>query len=113
MEIESFLKNSVPFFKSLGDREIAALVSESTVTTFEEKEAAIEFGEEGNFVGVLLEGKAEASVYLDSGQKQRIEELSPGDLFGEMSLMSGDKTVADITGLTRYKALLIPHTVLS
>jgi acetate kinase len=113
VEIDSYLKNSVPLFRSLSEREIARIVQESTVTTFEENEAAIEFGEEGHFVGILLEGRAEVSIVLDTGRKQRIEELGSGAVFGEMSLMSGDRTVADVVALTRCKALLIPHTLLS
>jgi acetate kinase len=113
VEIDSFLKNSVPLFQSLSERETAALLRESTVTTFEEKEAMIEFGEEGHFIGIIIEGKAEVSIFLDTGLKKQIEALGPGDFFGEMSLMSGDKTVADVVCLTRCKTLLIPHTVLS
>jgi acetate kinase len=113
VDIAAFLKNSVPLFHSLPERDLADLVHESQVLTFEAKEAVIEYGEEGLFVGVLLEGEAEASVYLDTGRKKRIEILKPGDLFGEMSLMSGEKTVADVVGVTRCKAVLIPHSLLS
>jgi len=113
VDIETFLKNSVPLFSGLSEREIASLVGESTIATFEQNEAAIEFGEEGHFVGVLLEGRAEVSIYLDDGRKRKIESLSPGTIFGEMSLMSGERTVADVTAVTRCKALLVPHTVLS
>jgi acetate kinase len=113
VELDAFLKEDVVLFRSLSDREISALLLESTVTTFEENEAVIEFGEEGHFVGILLAGRAEVSLYDDTGNKQSIEVLHKGDLFGEMSLMSGDKTVADVVGLTRCRAILIPHTVLS
>ena len=113
MDIAHFLKEEVPLFRFVEPRLIDTLVQDSTVTTFEEHEAVIEFGEEGHFVGILLEGTAEVSVYDDAGNKRQIEILSKGAVFGEMSLMSGDKTVADVIGLSRCRALLIPHPLLS
>ena len=71
MDIPIFLKEKVPLFKALTDPEAADLVNESQVRSFEAREAVIEFGEEGLFVGVLLEGEAEVSVYLDTGQKKK------------------------------------------
>ena len=112
-DLVGLLKGEVALFKDFPDDRLRELVEGSEVATFEGNEAVIEFGEEGRFMGVLLEGKAEVVVADDRGQRHRLALLNPGDIFGEMSLMTGDMTVADIIGITRCKALLIPQQLFS
>ena len=50
---------------------------------------------DASFLGVLLAGDLAASVLGDGGQREVIGRLKAGDTFGEMALMSGDKTMAD------------------
>ncbi|MDQ7778147.1 MAG: cyclic nucleotide-binding domain-containing protein, partial [Planctomycetota bacterium] len=109
--VVEFLKGKVTLFKSFPEAKLAELVNGSRVSTFEPKEPIIQFGSEGLFLGVVLEGEAEVSVTDDGGKKHQINILKPGDIFGEMSLMTGDKTMADITGVTRCKILLIPNSL--
>jgi acetate kinase len=112
-ELIRFLREQVKLFEGLAEADIERLVTASQVTTFESSEAILEFGEEGRFLGVLLDGQAEASIADDAGDRRQLGKLGPGDIFGEMSLMTGDRTVADVIGLTRCTALLIPNQVLS
>ena len=112
-EITAFLKSRSPLFANFTDLQLKDLAEGSRITTFEPNEAVIEFGEEGRFLGVLIEGEAEASVTDDSGEKRRLGVVKPGDLFGEMSLMTGDRTMADIIGVTHCKAFLIPYQLFS
>lgn len=108
-----FLQKEVGLFKDFPVRLLEELVRGSRITTFEPNEAIISFGEEGRFLGILLDGEAEVSVTDDSGEKHSITVLRPGEMFGEMSLMTGDKTTADIVGLTHCKAVIIPFQVFS
>jgi acetate kinase len=39
--------------------------------------------------------------------------MEPGSIFGEISLMTGNRTIANIVGITRCEALLIPHGLFS
>jgi acetate kinase len=111
--VVEFLKSRVPLFKDFPEARLKELVDGSKVTTFEPNEAVIEFGEEGRFLGVMIDGEAEASHTDDSGDKHRIAMLKAGDIFGEMSLMTGDRTMADIIGISRCSALLIPQSLFS
>lgn len=113
MDPRDFLKEKVALFADFSSEQIDTILSESSVVTFEPNEAVIEFGEEGRFFGVLLEGNAEVSYTDNQGVKHPVKVLEPGDIFGEMSLMTGDKTMADIIGLIRCKALLVPERVFS
>jgi acetate kinase len=112
-ELFDFLRKNVELFRYFPDDRLKELIEGSRVATFEPNEAVIAFGEEGRFLGILLKGKAEVSVTDNSGEKHRISWIGPGDIFGEMSLMTGDKTVADIIGIDRCKALFIPRNLFS
>ncbi len=111
--IINFLKNEVPLFQGFPEARLQELVEGSRLSTYEPNEAAIRFGEEGRFLGVILQGESEASVTDDRGEKHRVGLLKPGDIFGEMSLMTGDKTMADVIGITSCQALLIPSSLFS
>jgi acetate kinase len=110
-EIMEFLRSRVPFFQDFPSERLEDLVRQSRPADFEKGEPIIKFGEEGKFLGVLLEGEAAASYTDDGGDTHRLSVISPGDLLGEISLMTGDKTTADVYGTTRCKLLLIPHSV--
>jgi len=112
-EIIQFLKQKVNLFKDFSDDALTNLVEGSQITTFEGNEAVIEYGEEGLFLGVLIEGEAKASITDNTGKIFRVGTFKPGDFFGEISLMTGDKTIADVIGVTRCKALLIPQMLFS
>lgn len=109
----AFLQQQVALFKDFPAGKLEELVNGSQVTTFDPNEAIIKFGEEGWFIGVLIEGIAKASHTDDSGQTHQLGILNPGDIFGEMAVMTGDKRMADIIGVTRCKALLIPLALFS
>ncbi len=111
--IHNFLKENVQLFKDFPDESLQKIIDESRVVTFEANEAIIEFGEEGRFLGVLIDGEAVASNTDNNGQSHRLWVMKSGDIFGEMSLMTGDRTIADVIGLTRCTALIIPQSVFS
>lgn len=113
MDLMDFLAHKVPLFNGFPQDKLRELILKATPTTFEPNEAIIEFGETGRFLGILLQGEAELSISDDTGRRHRIAVLKDGDIFGETSLMTGDRTFADVIGITRCKALLIPHNVFS
>ncbi len=112
-DIIKFLRSHVPLCEGFSDEQLYNLVIGSRLVTFEPQEAIIEFGQTGDFLGVLVEGNAQVSLTDDQGETHSIAVLKPGSIFGEMSLMTGDKTMADVTGLTPCKAILIPHALFS
>ena len=105
-EIIQFLREQVELFRDFPQNLLEKLAADGRVTTFEPNEAIIEFGSEGRFLGVMIEGEAEVSVTDDGGDKHILEVIKPGDIFGEISLMTGDRSMADVIGLTRCKVLL-------
>ena len=107
-QLIEFLRQGVCLCKYFTDERLEQLVTESRVVSYEPNEAVVEFGEDAAFLGVLLEGDLVVSVIGDGGQRQVLGKLTAGDTFGEMALMSGEKTLADIIAETRCQVLRIP-----
>ena len=73
-----FLLEQVELFSGFDRQRIDSLIDQSRGVTFEQHEAVIECGEEGRFLGVLLEGEAEVSVADDAGTRHRLTLLARG-----------------------------------
>jgi len=110
-QLIEFLKQRVGLCKHFADDRLDQLLKESRVVSYEPNEAVVEFGEDAGFLGVLLEGDLAVSVPGDGVQREVIGRFQAGDTFGEMALMSGDKTMADFIAETRCQVLRIPVAV--
>lgn len=110
-ELKRFLRERVPLFEGFDAKEIGRIVEPSELRTFEGSEAIVECGEAGRFFGVLISGHAQVSVADSTGGRVVFCELNAGDVFGEMSLLTGDRTVADVIAGNRCFVLMIPQDV--
>ncbi|MBN2801762.1 MAG: acetate/propionate family kinase [Deltaproteobacteria bacterium] len=109
--VYEFLKNKVPLFKDFGSEEIKELIDKSHVTTAITNEAILEFGQKGEFLGVIIEGSAVVSIIDDNGVEQELASLSKGDIFGEIALMSGDLVMANLVTRSKFIFLKIPSDI--
>jgi acetate kinase len=107
----SFLIEKVELFKSFDKAALVEFASKARDVTFEIDEAVMEFGEEGRFLGVLLDGEAKFSINDDAGRETVLAPLHPGDLFGHGALLTGNKTGANVIGVTRCRALLFSRAL--
>ena len=105
--LEIFL-GKLPLFKSFPVTELKKLIKKSDLKTFSPGEVIIKFGQPGQFLGIVLEGEAEAVVTSKSGDRRQLGTVKPGDFLGEMSLLTGEPTSADVIALEECKLLLIP-----
>ena len=110
-ELNRFFLEQVRLFESFAASKVAEIVSQSALKTFEGNEAIVECGDEGRFIGVLVDGHGEISVADSTGGRIVIAPLREGDVFGEMSLLTGDRIVADVIAGNRCTVLLIPREV--
>ncbi len=106
-----FLSTQVPLLNGWSSDQIKHLAELSHRVSFETHEAIIEFGDPGRFIGILLAGEAVASVTNDAGQHHQLARLTPGSLFGQMAIMTGQPNMTDVLGATRCHALLMPSSV--
>ena len=109
-EIKVFLQTNVPLFEGFDASRLDPIIEQSELRTFEGSEAIIECGDEGRFFGVLVSGHAQVSVADATGGRMVFCELHEGDVFGEMSLLTGDRTVADVIAGNRCFVLMIPQS---
>jgi len=110
-EVKQFLAEHVRLFDGFSPEKIESILVDSVVRSFEGKEAIRECGDPGEYFGVMLSGRAEISLAGVIGERTIIGELNDGDVFGEMSLLTGDRTVTDIIASNRCFVLLIPQSV--
>ena len=84
-----------PLFACLDDAQIDTIVSASRMNHFGRGERVIEEGTEGSSMFILLRGSAQVSVD-QGGNSIRVGVLRPGECFGEMSLLTGERRTATV-----------------
>ncbi len=84
----------------------------SEVRQYESGETILRRGEPGRFLGVIVEGLAQAQTPDGSGGWDAVHELAEGDHFGEASLLSGDPVSEEIRAVIPSQVLLVPYDVM-
>jgi len=110
-EVLEFLSRSVDLLKGLDRDLLAQLVAGSALASMEPNEALVRIGEEGRFLGILLDGEAVVSVTDDTGEAHELAVLKKGDVLGEMALLSNEKSTADVVARSRCTVLQVPRTL--
>jgi small-conductance mechanosensitive channel/CRP-like cAMP-binding protein len=82
-------------FQCLPDSQLENLLKNSKLDYFGRGEAVIEEGAEGESLFILLRGTAHVTV-VKQGTSVRVGGLRPGDCFGEMSLLTGERRSATV-----------------
>jgi len=103
--------SGLPLFKDFLDKEIKELIERSHIKEFSPREIIIPVGQPGRFLGIIIEGEAEAVITDKSGERRRLGMLNQGDFLGEISLLTGEPTNADVIALKKCRLLMIPHDV--
>jgi len=60
--IADFLKKRVSLFEQLSENKLAEILQGSRILSYESNEVVVRFGEDADFLGVLLKGRLSASV---------------------------------------------------
>jgi small-conductance mechanosensitive channel/CRP-like cAMP-binding protein len=113
-ETRAAIRNKA-FFKCLTPDQITRITTAASFSLFGSGERIVEQGAEGSSMFILLTG--EAAVYVHHGdntaEPTRVAGLHPGDYFGEMSLLTGEKRSATIIASTDCEVLEIAKTHLA
>lgn len=110
--VERFLAE-LPLFKRFSEENLKKLIEKSQVKTFAPEEIIIQFGQPGRFLGIILEGQAVALVKNKTGKHVPLGVIKKGEFLGEMSLLTGEPTTADVTALEKCEIFLIPQEIFS
>ena len=103
MDIVSQLQ-SHPMFGTFTPEAQAEVVRAATITTYQPGDACVRQGEAGEVFGILISGQLEA-VQGDE-VRQRVGTIEPGECFGEMSLLTGNPTSADVVAVIESEAVV-------
>jgi small-conductance mechanosensitive channel/CRP-like cAMP-binding protein len=101
-----------PLFKSFTDVQLDALLPRGQAVHFGRGERLIEQAEEGESMFILVDGKADVVVHRE-GKQAHVASLKPGDCFGEMSLLTGEKRSATVAAVTDCEVVEIGKAVLA
>jgi CRP-like cAMP-binding protein len=103
---------SIPIFASiLNEAQLAALANRLGVTNFARGTVLMRQGEMGASMFAIVSGVAEVSVHV-AGGKESVAKLGPGDIVGEISLMTGAYRNATVTATRALSALEITKPAL-
>jgi adenylate cyclase len=94
--------HDVPFFSALKSKELAAIAQQVDEIDVPAGKVLAREGELGHEFFVIESGTAEV---IRSGQ--RINELGPGDFFGEMALLDEDRRTATVTATAPMRLLVM------
>ena len=101
-----------PFFAGvLSAGELDRLAAKLSLKTFPRGAVIVRQGDLGASMFVLVDGKVTVTVHLRAGE-QRVATLGPGNIVGEMSLLTGARRSATVTATRPVSALEIAKPAL-
>ncbi len=88
--------SDIPLFSCLNKEETDFLVANSVEHGFSQKTSIVEQGKSGTSMYIIKQGFVSVHVQDKNGQTSIVSILNPGDFFGEMSLLTGQKRSATV-----------------
>jgi len=101
-----FLRPLAPW-AALSEETLGAVASAMQAMHYRRGEVVIRQGDRGAHIHVLYEGRTEVRVRSAKGAVVTVAAFHPGDCFGEMSLLSGDPTSADVVAADEAMTLAL------
>lgn len=98
-EFKMNLVKNVSLFDSLNDDERSELAGKIVQKGYGEGETVIKKDEEGDSMFILSEGLLDIRIGSDGAELKKVGDIYPGNFFGEMSLLTGEKRSATITAV--------------
>lgn len=112
MDVRGIL-NSTSFFDVVLDAEqLDALAKSVKVVQFGKRDVLVRERDLGASMFAIVEGKVTVSVHTPSGDKA-VATLGPGEVVGEMSLITGERRSATVTAAGKVTAIEIAKEALA
>ena len=90
------LLGRVPVFSTLAPEELAQVAEVAVPRRFEAGEVVFKEGDEGTTCYILRSGKARAVREHPDGRSITLAHFVPGDIFGEMAILDGERRSATV-----------------
>jgi uncharacterized membrane protein len=94
-------------FQLLDNDELAELTAHVDERSFAAGQVIFEAGEPGGAMHVVLSGRAEVFLLDEDRRRVVLNELGPGEIFGELSLFDGDPRSASVRAVEPTRTFLI------
>jgi hypothetical protein len=107
---KSFLQT--PLFEGFEQQELAAIIKGLSFVGCEPGDVLVGEGAPGDSMFIIVSGRAKAYVRDRKGNYMKIKELSDGDFFGEVSVLTGKPRTATITAATEVELLELDKATL-
>lgn len=101
------IRKSGMLFTALSDDELDGILALAKFVNFPARKMIIQEGEPGDFMLVILDGRAKVSLISIDGKEAILSLLGNGEAVGEMSLLDGDRRSANVTALQACRCLVI------
>jgi len=109
--VTTFDLGTVPLFAELPEDDLARLSNGITEVHLEKGEALFDEGDEADMAYVIAEGELEI-LKESGGRKVRIAVSGPGDVVGEMALLTGESRNAGARAISPVRLVAIPRSCL-
>ncbi|APV52448.1 hypothetical protein BWI17_13820 [Betaproteobacteria bacterium GR16-43] len=101
---------AVPFFTQLSDRELDVVRTLSVEKSYPRNAVVLTEGEMGDSLYMIQTGKVKVFIGDEDGREIILKILSPGDFFGEMSMIDKQPRSASVTTLEACTFHILSHS---
>ena len=110
MKLTEILKN-IPLFSSLNDDELSELALVAVKKTFLKSTVLINEGDETDSLYIICSGKVKAIINDEHGKEVILSIFGPGEYFGEIAFIDGERRSATIITREPTEVLIISSGV--
>ena len=98
---------TVPGFASMERADLEALAMQVKTAEWIPEQFLMRKGEPGDTMHIVQSGEVKVPIFDERGRLRLVARLGPGDVVGEMALLTGDPRVADVLAETDAKTIVI------
>ena len=101
----------IDLFEHLPELDRVRLADGLRYAPFAAGEVLTRQGDKAHWLYLVLDGEAQVSVRGEGGEEKAVARLRPGDVFGEMALLTGSPRTATVTALTDVECFRLDKAV--